>query len=307
MITFDGNEVIKGLHKFGDHNSTPELFGEFIRENTYFGCKRPSSYYSAFHEQFTSPRVTLTTNNLFAPQAYYGWQDALSLGKHLGRWRKYDLNQAYLWSSTQGLPDMRTIQSSDFIGNYPGLYHVRLREVNERAPYPYNSYFDVNASTEEIDAYGLRVDQIYGGIIWQEIVDPDAILNVVRQFSFSKQMSKGFWGRWASTRPVQCTVHSGKTWDLANNKLNLVWAHMIVARVKLRLWNAVRVHGAAHVYVDSIITKGELPVGTGLGEWKLEKDYRDGVYIGRPGWYGESETNLDAHSGVHFNVEEFAA
>lgn len=302
VIEFGGNEVIKKLSKFPRHAHSEEVFREFLRENDFYGCPRPGSYYSAFHEQFRSPQVLRSVNEKFKRQMHYAWQDSLCPGKSEGTWNRYDLNQAYLWASTQGLPDMRTVQASDFLGNYPGLYHIRLRpprDPMERAhwPYPFDRLLDVNASTEEIDSLALPIDTIYGGVVWQDSLATDAITSVLNQFSFAKQASKGYWGRWASTTELTCSTASGAEWTVPNNKLNLVWAHMIVSRVRLRIWDIVKQHGAAHVYVDSVVTRGTLPTGSGLGEWKLEKHYPNGVFVGWPGGYGEDERCLDSHTG----------
>jgi hypothetical protein len=303
VVEFRGNEVIKKLSKFPRHNRTPEEFAEFLKECKFYGCARPGSYFSPFHAQFQSPRVLRSINEVFRNQTYYAWQDSfVPNGTYLkGAYNRYDLNQAYLWATTQGLPDMRSVQASDHLGVYPGLYHVRLREPRdplERSswPYPFDRLLECNASTEEIDALGLPVEEIYGGVVWRGTLPPDSVTGTIGQFSFWKDASKGFWGRWASQNALTCTA-GGSTWELPNTKLNLVWAHMIVSRVRLRLWDVVKEHGAAHVYVDSVITRGKLGTGTQVGQWKLEKHYPDGVYIGWPGGYGISESELDSHTG----------
>lgn len=300
LITLRGDEVFKRLSVFGPHHTnTQESFAEFLRENAYYGSPRPGSYFSAFHEQFFSPRIKRSINSVFAHNSKYAWQGALEHGPLQGSWKRYDLNQAYLWSTTQGLPDCRTLRASSKLGVLPGLYSLTIIP-DLSLPYPFDRFENVNASTEEIDAYGLHIRRIHGGVVWQGIEPEDLCTSVIKQFSFAKDVSKGFWGRWASEEPLEISTHAGSRWTVPNNKLNLVWAHMVVSRVKMRLFNVVRTHRTAHVYVDSVITTGELPTGTSLGEWKLEKEYRDGLFVGWPGGYGPRAGNLDSHTGVKY-------
>jgi hypothetical protein len=77
---------------------------------------------------------------------------------------------------------------------------------------------------------------------------------------------------------------------------NIVWAHLIVSRVRRRLADVSR--GAAHVFVDSVITKDVLPVGDAPGDWHLVKDYPHGVRVRGPGAYGPLAGPLDRYAGV---------
>jgi hypothetical protein len=299
VVSFSGKEVIKKADKFAAHN-TEETFLAFLKESQYYGCHRPSSYYDVFHAQFYSPRVLRSINETFAPWARFGWQEALRTGQLAGRWTKYDLNSAYLWATTLGLPRMETAEHSDYVGTLPGLYRVRIGPDTGKSglPYPLGVMRDVNLSTEEIDYYGIPIERVYGGIVWRDLTPPSMVTDVVRQFSFGKQVSKGFWGRWASTDSLSCSTYSGKMWRLPNASLNLVWAHIIVSRIKMRLWEVTRLAPAAHVYVDSIVTQARLPTGTGLGEWKIERAYPNGVYVGRTGCVGERQDRLHTNTGI---------
>ena len=77
---------------------------------------------------------------------------------------------------------------------------------------------------------------------------------------------------------------------------SLVWAALIVSRVKMRVWESD--HSPAHVFVDSILTKNELPVGSGLGKWRLVCECPHGVEIKQTGWFGAPGALPDKHAGV---------
>lgn len=287
--------LVKRLEKFHAHGSDEESFRDFLREANEYGCHRPSSYPDVFHSSFLSARVHRGVNRLFGPVAHFAWQEAIRPGKHAGHWRRYDINRAYLWASTQGLPVVKSFRyAKDFSGNYPGLYRIIQQDVQPSAPYPFCVYRDVNATSDEIDEYGLRVESVVGGVVWTDNLPSDACTRVIDGMSFGKFVSKSYWGRWASNKGVTC-ITPGKAWELPDNKQNLVWAHLIVSRVKRRLYEYAST--AAHVYVDSIIVPHEIPIGGGLGEWKLEKDYPQGVWIARTGMYGADPQHIDAATG----------
>jgi hypothetical protein len=288
--------IVKRLAKFSAHGHDETSFRGFLEEANSFGCYRPSSYPDVFHSAFYSPVVHNTVNRLFAPVARFAWQEALRPGKHPGHWRRYDINRAYLWASTQGLPVINSFRKvEDWNGNYPGIYRVTLAEISPSAPYPFNTYVHVNATSEEIDDYGLRIACVHGGVCWTDSHASDLCTKIVDKMSFGKYVAKAYWGRWASLSGVTCMTPQ-KIWQLKDNKQNLVYAHLVVSRVKRRLYE--HVSHAAHVYVDSIIVPYELPTSTALGEWKLEKDYPSGVFVQRTGMYGASCDQIDAATGI---------
>jgi hypothetical protein len=294
-VQLSDGTIVKRLEKFTGHAHNERLFTDFLRESRENGAERPSSYPDVFHSMFSSPHVRTGVNGLFAPVAHYGWQEALRPGRHKGHWYRYDLNRAYLWASTQGLPRIESMRfSRDPGGRFPGLYRITLHRVSPNAPYPFNTYTEVNASTEEIDEYGLSIAAIHGGYHWTDSLPADCCTKLVDKLSFGKFVAKAYWGRWAGTAGVSCSTH-GKTWALSDNKQNLVWAHMIVSRVKQRLYQFTST--AAHIYVDSIIIPHELPTSTELGAWKLEKDYPNGVEVARTGMYGAIGAGWDASTG----------
>jgi hypothetical protein len=286
---------LKAVDRFTiQHTNTEEAFNEFLRECADYGIPRPSSYNAVFHHCYRSPRVRRTYNQYFEYSFYGAWEEAKKVGVLRGRWHKYDLNSAYMWAASLGLPTIGSVRISKHLGKFRGLYNLELEAPLEHLPYPYNSHRFVNATDEEIDLYSLPIKKILGGVTWTDYVEGDPIIKTVKQFTFAKEVSKSFWGRWCSSSPIQCRSIS-KEWEIRNPILNLIWAHVLIGRVKMRVWSESK--NAAHVFVDSIITQDVLPTGDRLGEWKHEKTY-DGLRVKHPGFYGPANGDWDRTTGV---------
>lgn len=289
--------VWKDATRFNAH-CEEGVFQELLRECADFGCPRPSSYNDVFHAQFHSPRVRASINNALAPAFTGAWQKAFLRGTFKGTYYRYDLASAYLWATTLGLPTVKSYRLvKDIGGRLPGVYRVKLSRVEPELPYPFNTSTDVLVSTEEMDNYNLPIQRVMFGVEWSDHWSEDAVTDVVKKFSFAKHVSKGFWGRWAGTAPVKCHSKNGRVWPVGNPVQNMVWAHLLVSRVKLRLWEVVD-SSVIHVYVDSVITKKPLESGTGLGEWRLEQVYGDGVKVKGPGFYGPRKGPWEKTSGT---------
>lgn len=289
--------MVKGGDKFAlKHTDSQSRFDEFIAECTSFECPRPSSYSSVFHSVFRTARIPYSVNMQFAHSFAGGWEQARQTGTLSGSWRKYDLNSAYLWASTLGLPRPSTFKYASKIAKRPGLYHIELAAQLDHLPYPYNTRRFVNATDDEINLYSLPIRRIIGGVTWEDSLPEDVVSAVVSRFSFAKEVSKSYWGRWCSTETIRCTV-GAKHWELPNPCLNLVWAHLLIGRVRARVWQEAA--SAAHVFVDSIITTDALKVGTGLGSWRLDAEYPDGVKVRHAGFYGPANSDKwDRTSGT---------
>jgi hypothetical protein len=281
--------MVKGADKFAvRHTSSQEVFDEFIRECTEFQCPRPSSYSSVFHSVFRTARIPASINAQFSHSFAGGWEQAKMTGVLPGRWLKYDLNSAYLWASTLGLPRPSTFKFARRLAVRPGLYHVELATNLEHLPYPYNARRFVNATDDEINLYGLPIHRIISGVTWEDYLPEDVVTNVIKQFSFGKEVSKAYWGRWCSSDTIRCTC-GDKVWELPNPTQNLVWAHLLIGRVKARVWQESK--NAAHIFVDSIITRDEIRTADGLGSWRLDAEYANGVKVQHAGFYGPADSS----------------
>ena len=287
----------KLLDRFTDHMEDTGAFLELLREYADNGVPRPGGYADVFHESYKSPRIPWSVNATLAPAFAGGWQQAIKVGLHPGRHYRYDMRSAYLWAGSLGMPDpvtyRRHLRPSP---DTPGVYRVQLARPVVGAPFPFDRAREVLASSEEIEVYSLPVARVLAGYSWSRTLDPAPLLEAVRRVSTWKQAGRSYWGRWGQTARVQCHA-GGRAWTLPNIAANVPWAHTIVSRVKMRLWESSS--DAVHVYVDSVITPHQLRTGGEIGDWKLEKVYPAGVVIRGPGQYGDAqERRLERMAGV---------
>lgn len=296
-VALPENRFAKSLTSFTDHTDESS-FMELLREYSEHGVPRPSGYADVFHETFKSPRVSWSINSRLAPCMAGGWQAAISPGVHRGVYYKYDMRSAYLWAATLGLPDTRTYTRSlkPWKDKHDGLYRIKLLRPSLDAPFPYNQARECIATNREIETYSLSVGEVLDGVVWTRTVSGEKVVEAIRQVSTWKQAARSYWGRWAQLQKVECTSPN-RRWSLPNITLNIPWAHLIVSRVKMRLWEVST--NAIHVFVDSVITPHRLPTGMLVGDWRLEKTYEEGVIVRAPGQYGSIlEHRLERMSGV---------
>lgn len=289
-----GKVYAKCASPFSDHQTEP-AFLELMREHADLDVPRPTGYADVFHEKYRLPRVKWTHNAALAPRFVGGWQEALSVGTFPGMHFKYDLRSAYLWAGSVGLPDPKTYRLVDGTQNLPAVYRVELERPTPGAPYPFNRALDVLASAEEIETYSLPVKRIITGVAWTRDLDPEPMAAAIKSLTQWKATARMYWGRWAQTSGVMCHTPNN-TWRLPSLDTNIVAAHLIVSRVKLRLWQAAP--GAVHVFVDSVITARQIATGPRIGDFRLEKVYPAGVTIRAPGWYGPATGPLDKAAGA---------
>jgi hypothetical protein len=296
-----GGGYVKRIDDFTSHYEDENTFLEFIRECSEQASFMPSSYASVFHDRFKSPRVRWSVNALLAPYFRGAWNEARVTGVSTGHYRAYDINSAYLWASTLGLPQTRSYQFATSIAfTRPGLYVVTLRDNNMWHPYPFNRERVVLATSDEIEQLNLDIASVDSGVTWTDSLPEDAVTSITRDYSFGKQMSRGYWGRWASADKVTCETKSGARWEIGNPILNYVWASVILSRVRLRLWEVSK--NAIHFFTDSVITRDELPIGTALGNWRHVADFPNGLDIKHAGFYREPDADTWLkHSGLSLN------
>ena len=287
-------EYVKGWSGFRGA-STDEMKSAIDEMRAEAGISMPTGYADAFRARYTTPRLSPSFQIPMLPVFRGGWQEALRAGTHPGVWKLYDLRQAYLWALTEGLPDPAYFHRTKCLTYRNTLYRVRLNRVEPSAPYPFSRELDVLATGEEIGYYGLDVEEVLDGIAFRRAANVTKIFDAVTFWSFYKQVARAYWGAWASTARVECHTLS-KSWELPPMGANIVWAHLIVSRVKRRLADVCR--GAVHVFVDSVLTQDTISTGENMGDWRLVKEYTDGVNVLYPGVYGPAGKALDKYAGV---------
>jgi len=156
-------------------------------------------------------------------------------------------------------------------------------------------------SDEEVKRYNVDVREVWWGQSWRNVLDTRSAIDAVRdKFTDWKRVLRSFWGGWAArTGPTSGTFDDGKIvkrWQLPNHSRNYIWAHLIMSRVKSRVYDVIK--DACYVFVDSVITRKTLTTGTNIGDWKLEKEYPEGVVIFQAGVYRDMlSKKLEKHSG----------
>lgn len=292
----DDATLVKSVRPFLGHPTLPE-FNELIEESaSVAGVHRPTGYADVFHKLYPSPYTTPSFNAALRARFAGGWQEAIRPGTHKGLWRRYDVRSAYLWAATEGMPDPRSYRPVGAIQRHPALYRVEIEYCPKGAPFPYNSTRDVLATDDEIELYSLPVKRVISGISWRTMLPPEPIIKAVQSVSYWKYPARMYWGRWAQMGAVECNSANGNAWPMRNPRANIVWAHLIVGRVRSLVWQQAR--GAVHVYVDSLITQSKLRTGACLGDWRLEEEYPDGVSIMGPGHYGHPHKPAQKWAGV---------
>lgn len=136
-VQLRGGGVVKSLASFDKHNATQEAFTGFLEECAGQNVTRPSSYSDVFHQKFYSPRVPFTVNHYFEDHFAGAWQEAREIGIVKSHLFKYDLNSAYLWSGSLGLPVPRSFRYSDRLTSRDALYLVEIIP-QLGAPFPFN-------------------------------------------------------------------------------------------------------------------------------------------------------------------------
>ena len=269
--------IVKSRVAFASHR-TPDSFFALLEAGASKGVLRPSSYSSFFHDRFHSPRPSGAARRAMGWLVPGGWEALLlPRGDYEGKWYRYDLRSAYLWALGAGLPDPTTYRHTDkFDKQYDGCYVIHCLPT-PGAPYPYDRGGLWPVLRDEIELYGIRGRVLYG-VTWSQMFPVDAMLKAIFDWPFWKEVGRAYWGRWAATAPLECATYDTdgvrvKTWQMPATHCNPIWAHVILSRVRARLYEATRNARVARVYVDNVIVDRPLPEGDGLGSWRLEHEY----------------------------------
>lgn len=285
---FGAATSIKSIDRFG--NFSYDTIGRFVEE--YFtngGIHAPASFSAGFWLNFFESRKPHHAFDVFFGRFISGgWQEVFANGTYTCPLYRYDINSAYGWAASLGLPDPKFYRVHKAIDR-PGLYIIKAAANCDRPPRPFTHHeMVVLATDQEIKAYNLQVSKVLWGVSWDEsqMIDPrPAIDATLETFTDGKQILRTFWGKWCSRRgPTTANFSNGvieKEWSLPNINRHYIWAHLLYARVKMRMHSLSK--SALRIYCDSILTKEQLPVDSNLGGWKLEKFFPNGVHFLKTG------------------------
>lgn len=266
------------------------------------GLNPPTSYAELFLSCYRAPMPRVTVRSPFLGFRFGGWQEAFRRGPASGTVYHYDLNKAYRWSASCGLPDLRTARPTWDFSCPSAVYLVTGLKVGS---IPYRRVppgIPQMVTSEERDALGL-LDQgrnigIIRGYRFSDTISlQDTFTQLDKKFSpaIVSRISRAFWGMWNTrTAPeILSWKHGEKIRQMRNPWFNPVWSAFITSRVKLRL-NVF--HGRMlHCFVDSVHVTDELPTGEAPGEWRLVGTYKN-YWCRAPGQWGDGSYTLK-HTG----------
>lgn len=265
----------------------------------------PSSYGDVYHRLFKHSRPCGSVQHDLDAHVDGGWQQARMTGWLPGIWYVYDLVSAYASAALQGLPAVRSARPSYRVEK-GGMYVARFLKAGVPAiPTNLRPGRWALLSTEEIERYDLRGVEVRSGCVFRRTESIEGNLDAIRRgFRDWKSIFRSFWGAWASAAPVECSIlrygQPIKTWEVRRPSFNPVWAHTILARVKMRV--AEHAPDAAHVYVDSVMLPHRIREGSEVGDWRLVRTLRDPVVYGA-GNYCEAGSAIK-HAGVSRETAE---
>jgi len=292
--------MFKNINRLIRPGDDLELFWKIIAECEAADLKPPTSlsdmWNSCFHERLPLPSVIAP----FRGASFGGWEQAFMRGEYRGKVYHYDLNRAYQWAASCGLPDLESSYLTQrWYNEANAVYVITDPKISRRfLPYgpPVGSRQPFIVTSEERDACSIPEPDSFIGIGFDRSINLALVFSEIgRKFPTSeKRISQLFWGMWnTQTAPEQHGFKSGNIRYMKNPFYNPIWSAFVTSRVKLRMlhWRKY----AIQIFVDSIHSKIELPTSDDIGGFKLV-DSSDYMWIEYPGMWGYGPFALK-HSG----------
>lgn len=230
-----------------------------------------------------------------------GWEEAQVRGVIAGPHVMLDLRRAYRWALTvEDLPDRRAlwVQRVGFTWRRPGIHLVQLHGHWKGAPWPQRDGGLVLVETPtDVDLYGMpNVRRWVAGVSWRATRSAQPLADVLDEIGVAA-LHRAYWGSWAAQTPTKCTTARNQTTRaLPPYGADGMRAFLILQRVRRRLAE-VETH---YRYVDAVIVRKEdaPATGDGLGDWRVIREWDEGVRIGRAGAYGPAVGPFEKWAGV---------
>lgn len=271
-----------------------EEFWTVQQECAASGLKPPTSFNDIFQQVAPSPFVRKTINAPFLHAAPHALQRAYEIGRIAGTVYHYDLNSAYRWSASEGLPHLKTAVR---VLRVEDPWDIALVDLADPLPYRDRTELVTLTSAEQLQ-YCPRIIRYYYGWRFRKWI-PFGELFAVLDTAFPstvKKIGRAFWGRWNTRQAVEMVSWgSGKAKGtlLHNPYFNPIWTHYLISRVTAR---CLAVPDVLHVSHDSILTRERLPTGDAIGEWRCEHEMQR-CHIVRTDCWGDGDSLLK-HSGM---------
>jgi hypothetical protein len=301
-----GQTLLRPVENFGQF-CTLESLGQLIEDSGRLGCPDPSNPGDIFHRVFKSPRCCATINTIARPYFRGGWEAALHDRANAGA-RLYDMTSAYAWAGCRPFP----IPNSAYLTTEwqtDGIYEIdaTLMPGVDYPPGLRGGRIKCLVSLPEIDLYRMKDVRMITGLRFRRWVDmSDTIYRIADMLRNYKPTLRSYWGRWASSTGITCQVQRQgnvtKEWTLDPIGTNFLWAGIITAGVRGRVWGEVKKGGVKHVFVDSIVTERRIRTGSSIGDWREVEKYEKPLRFYAPGNWGEDGGRRIKHSGIQTEV-----
>ncbi|OLD88148.1 MAG: hypothetical protein AUG85_05455 [Gemmatimonadetes bacterium 13_1_20CM_4_66_11] len=292
--TYNPNKSVsyKNLDRLGV--DTESDFWTLMDEAQRANIKPPSSLSSIFIEYAQRRHIRwsrFSPKSPFFGTAFGGWERLMFQGgEYAAPIFLYDMNKAYRWSASVGMPDLSTAHRTKSFYAPHAIYLA----TNIKPFFPFaNRNSTVILTSEERDAYGCDSATVLKGVAFRDTIDITPVFEDIDAAfpSVSKRIGQAFWGTWNSHRVVQQVgMLSGKMHELRNLYYNPIWAAFVTGRVKMRCWHWRNI--TLRVYCDSIMTTEPIPTGSDPGEWKLVREYPSGLRF-----HGARFTPINTYEG----------
>lgn len=293
----------KNVDRFGDGNGRPiteETFWTVIRESQAAGINPPTSYADMWLSCYDLKMPRATPIAPFRGFRFGGWEATYFRGTWDAPAYLYDLNSAYRWAASCGLPDVNSGFPTKSWNHERGVWLARI--PMNRIPYA-RAGGVMMVTSEERDMFALQTATdcypIYGFAFRRDLDVAHVFDRVEQRFPASaKKISRAFWGMWNTNQaPEQVSwKHGEKSRMLRNPFYNPIWSAFITSRVKMRL--APWIPHALSVYVDGIIMKEPMiPTGPELGAFRLQREFPRGLWIKWAGHWGDDDGAIK-HAGI---------
>jgi hypothetical protein len=204
-----------------------------------------------------------------------------------------------------GLPDFSTMRISRSGVEKHAVIIGEFDVDNDPLPYPYQEKNKNDLFTLE-DMEHYKIKNVIRKTTWtwtKEISLLPYFEKIMNHFplKIQKKIFRSYWGWWISPENlINKMIINGKiekTWELPNISYNPLYAHIIVSRVRHRLYAFS--NEAKRIFVDSILTPIQHPeiVGEKIGDFKFVGEFKD-VFVRNPGLVYSRDGKLDKHSGI---------
>lgn len=286
-----------------------------VQKNKKYGYKGyPSSPASFINNNKLKHNVRWSTNIKFKSFFTGGWIENMKSGFTMQPVYHYDINKAYLWALSQGLPK-RVFPYTKTMKHH--LFVVRQQDKNHYIPSIYNTSLCIY-DEDDMDFFGIK-GEVIDAVSWNDnqAYVYDNIMefeNVLPPKAF-KMLQKSFWGRWAADNELLVDHYRDgkliKSRSLKNNFQNYVWSTIIIHRIIRSVFSQWLLLDGINVYVDAILSRKEMEnnyIGNDIGKWKLENKFENGIYIDRPGTWdvlpltSKKRITWYKHSGFSFEL-----